>query len=42
MENSIPSIMEYLCGTRAFDKITFSKCRDSEAVYAARRAVYPD
>ena len=30
MENSIRSIMEYLCGTLLFEKITFSKSRDAE------------
>lgn len=37
MENSIPSIMEYLCRTCAFDKITFSKCRDSAYLRAAAK-----
>ncbi len=30
MENSIRSIMEYLCDTLLFEKITFSKSRDAE------------
>lgn len=30
MENSIRSIMEYLCQTMLFEKITFSKSRDTE------------
>lgn len=31
MENSIRSIMEYLCSTLSFDKITFSKFRDKSS-----------
>ena len=35
MENSIRSIMEYLCGTLAFEKITYSKCLDSHILRAS-------
>ena len=35
MENSIRSIMEYLCGTLAFEKITYSKCRDPHILRAS-------
>ena len=35
MENSIRSIMEYLCSSLAFEKITFSKCRDSHILRAS-------
>ena len=35
MENSIRSIMEYLCETLAFEKITFSKCRDNHILRAS-------
>ncbi|MBP3918574.1 MAG: SAM-dependent methyltransferase [Clostridia bacterium] len=35
MENSIKSIMEYLCATLAFEKITFSKCRDKTVLRAS-------
>ena len=35
MENSIRSIMEYLCETLAFEKMTFSKCRDSHILRAS-------
>ncbi len=35
MENSIRSIMEYLCQTRAFEKITFSKCREAQVMRTA-------
>jgi len=31
MENSIRSIMEYVCASQSFEKITFSKCRDSSS-----------
>ena len=35
MENSIRSIMEYACETLAFEKMTFSKCRDAHILRAA-------
>ena len=35
MENSIRSIMDYLTGTLAFEKITFSKCREPEVLRAS-------
>ena len=34
MENSIRSIMEYVCETLAFEKMTFSKCRDAHILRA--------
>ena len=34
MENSIRSIMEYACETLAFEKMTFSKCRDAHILRA--------
>ncbi len=34
MENSIHSIMDYVCETLAFEKITFSKCRDASVLRA--------
>ncbi|MBR5870510.1 MAG: SAM-dependent methyltransferase, partial [Clostridia bacterium] len=35
MENSIRSVMEYVCETLAFEKITFSKCRDAATLRAS-------